>query len=250
MTQPHLSCQGKNDFGLLPRWASSWVQTQWQWTLAGPPGGKCWPWLFSVPGSTPTAVSPEGPDEQTWFLVWLSCGLSEFLAGSRCGPLLCQTCYKEAILHTWAVTVSTPLTAMLWSKEKWEQLLANLLGLSSITHIPEPSPPAKVSCILFPDMALLPVSRRSILLLSGSVPNQPSASKLVFTFKWFQVPQSPEIPWTPGSCTAHSGDSHGLGSSCEQLDYYVYIWALLLFLSSLREPAFVSSGVYSLMFCS
>ena len=67
----------------------------------------------SAPGSTPIALSPEGPDELTWFLVWLCCGLSELLAGSRCGPLLFHRCYKEAILYTWAVTVSTPLTAML-----------------------------------------------------------------------------------------------------------------------------------------
>ena len=204
-------------------------QCSWEYSHSCEPRGSWWADLVSSLAKLWTQ----------WISSWLQMWASAL-----------SKCYKEAILHTWAVTVSTPLTAMLWSKEKWEQLLANLLGLSSITHIPEPSPPAKLSCILFPDMALLPVSRRSILLLSGSVPNQPSASKLVFTFKWFQVPQSPEIPWTPGSCTAHSGDSHGLGSSCEQLDYYVYIWALLLFLSSLREPAFVSSGVYSLMFCS
>lgn len=42
--------------------------------LAGPPGGECQVCDFPVlTRSPPTALSPEGADEVTLFLVWLRC---------------------------------------------------------------------------------------------------------------------------------------------------------------------------------
>ena len=73
--------------GLLPElWVSHFLSAD---TVAAGLGWPSWRrmltvWFCGAPGSPPTALSPEGADEATWFPVWPCChGQSHTVCGRR-----------------------------------------------------------------------------------------------------------------------------------------------------------------------